>query len=219
MRKSTMRMYNIIAFIILPIVIILSGLVYYVRCRESIMAPTVDYAKVTSTTQTGELWEVLTIVEGEYAYVIYCIDDPYSFGAEMGELIAFQGDSIKQIRDTICENNPGAYATSYWEGKGQKFNYTSTYDFKQYLEDIKNTSYEVAPDLDVITADFSNVTLYDLSEYKGYEQDYNNGAGIVLAFVFVLTAVITLVALGIELLVAVILMNTIFKSERGYQHR
>lgn len=213
MKKTTIRIYSIVAFAVLPIIIILIGVIVFLHCRASVTAPTVDFDNVTSKTQKGELWEELTIVEGRYAYAIYAIDNYYDF--DDAELIAFRSSSIEKIEDTIRESNPGAFVTSYWEGKGRSFDFTDTYDFKQYLEDIKNASYYgEAPDPDVITDAFSDITLYDLSEYKGYEYGYNNGIGVALVFVFWIIAGITLAVLAVELLIAVILKLTVFKIKK-----
>lgn len=218
MTKAKVRTYNIIAFIILPVIIILIGVILCVYCQKAFMAPTVDFDKVTSQTQKAELWEVLTVEEGEDAYIIYGINDYYDLGEDDNELIAFRGTSIEEMRDIIFDCNHGAYATSYWEGEGKKFDFTTTDDFKQYLDDIKNTSYyNEAPNPDIITADFSNVVLYDLSEYKGYEHGYNNGIGIALAFVYMAIGSVVIVVLLAELVIAVILKLTVFKVKKEQQ--
>lgn len=62
---------------------------------------------------------------------------------------------------------------------------------------------------------FSNVNLYDLSEYKGYQEDGNNmGTGLALIFFYMAIGVLTIVALLIELVIAIILKLTVFKVKK-----
>ncbi|MBQ8598107.1 MAG: hypothetical protein IJ409_09990 [Lachnospiraceae bacterium] len=215
MKKVTVRMYSVIAFVVLPVVIVLVAILGFLFVRNELTAPTVDQDEVTDSTQTGELYEVLFIEEGDDIYAIYAIGDFYRFDKE-NELIAFHGFDREEISDTIRSCDYGAYAASYWQGEGQSFDFSVTRDFEEYLEEIQNRTYVEGkePDWEDITDDFSNVTLYDLSDYKGYEHRYNNGIGIVVILAFGAIGGITLFVLVIELLIAIILKLTVFKVKK-----
>lgn len=220
MTKEKVRKYNIIAFVVLPIVIVLLGILAFLFCYKVFTKPTVDFDEVTSKTQSGELHEELTVVESEYAYTIYCVDGAYyGFDSDKDyagrQLIAFQGASVEEIDAAIAACQPGGYATSYWEGEGTSFDFTTTNDFEEYLEDIRNGSYHKTLDSEDVAADFSHVTLYDLTDYKGYEYTYNNGIALALGFFFFGIAGITLVVLLVELVIAIILKLIVFRVKKG----
>lgn len=67
------------------------------------------------------------------------------------------------------------------------------------------------PDSDVIIKNFSEVTLYDLVDYIGYEKDNKSGEGLAVMVMFILVGGITLIVLAVELLVAFVLRKTIVK--------
>lgn len=213
MKKSTIRKYNVIAFIVLPIVIILGGEMLCVGCFFLSMAPRIDYDEVTSQTHIGELWNRLTIEEEEYSYIIYDIGFQDEF--ENVELIAFRGSSIEEIRDSICDCAPGFYVTSYWEGEGCSYNFTDTGDFKKYLGEVTDDEYYLYPlrREEVITK-FSAVTVYDVSAYIGYEKQNRMGEFFCFAIVSCLVVIGTLCALIIELIIAVILKLTVFRRKK-----
>lgn len=212
MTKKKVRSYNIIAFVVLPIVIFLLGTLAFLYVCKVFSMSTVDFDKVTSKTQSGELYEELTVVESGYVYTIYCVDGDYcgldSDSDYAGrQLIAFRSSSKAEIDTNIADCPPGGYATSYWEGEAKSYDFTTTNDFEQYLK-------QVSLDSEVVRADFSQVALYDLTDYKGYEYSYNNG--IILARIFFFSAILgtTLVVLLIELVVAIILKLTVFKLKK-----
>lgn len=214
MKKSTIKKFNWIAFLIIPVTIVLIAVAFGIFAASAINSPTINYDHVTPQTESGELWKVLEVVEGEYAYVIYSVDDVYRFDGE--RLIAFQGPSIEAIEDEIEECNPGAYVTSYWEGKSKKFDFSTAYDFKEYLEKVESTTYyNPEPDAEVITANFSEVTLYDMSDYIGFER--HNKSGIALAIIFFVMAIVywTFIILIVELLIALILKLTVFRMKKA----
>ena len=216
MKKSTIRIYSIIAFVVLPIIIIVLGIGACFYMKDAVTAPTYNPDEVTSQTQTGELWSVLTIQEGEDAYIIYKIGFDDGLDERDVELVAFQGTSVEEIEDVIGECYQGTYPISYWEGEEKYFDFTTTNEFEEYLEDIKNKADDNdTPDLDVINFNFSNVALYDIGAYKGYhEENMNIGTGIALSFFVMAIAVLTIVALLIELVIAIILKLTIFKVKK-----
>ncbi len=216
MKKSTIRIYSIIAFVVLPIIIIVLGIAACFYMKDAVTAPTYNPDEVTSQTQTGELWRVLDVLEGEDAYIIYKIGFDDVLDERDVELVAFQGTSIEEIEDVIEECYQGKYPISYWEGEERYFDFTTTNEFEEYLEDIKNKADDNdTPDLDVINFNFSNVALYDINAYKGYhEENMNIGTGIALSFFVMAIAVLTIVALLIELVIAIILKLTIFKVKK-----
>ncbi len=214
MKKSTVKKFNWIAFGIIPAVIVLIAVALGIFIGSVINGPTINYDHVTTQTESGNLWKVLEVVEGEYAYVIYSVDDAYRFGDE--HLIAFQGRSIEAIKDVIQESNDGAPVTSYWEGDGVTFNFSTTHDFKEYLEDVEDNFYtDFEPDAEVITANFSEVTLYDVSDYVGFER--HNKSGVALGMMFFTAAIVfwTFIVLAVELMVALILKLTVFKVKKA----
>lgn len=216
MKKSTVRAYNIIAFVILPIVIILLSLIVFLSIRREIIMGTVDTDAVTSSTQSGELYEVLAIEEDEAAYVIYAKDDYYELDEE-NELIAFQSSDVEEINDTIKGCGYEGFATSYWEGEGRSFDASGTHDFEEYLEEIRSGTYAAGkePNLEGIITEFSSVTLYDLGDYKGYEHGYNNGISLSIAFIAIAVAIVGIILLVMELIIATILKCTVFMVKKG----
>lgn len=214
MKKSTVKTFNWIAFGIIPAIIVLIAVAFSIFAASAINSPTINYDYVTPQTESGELWKVLEVVEGEYAYVIYSVDESYVFDDD--QLIAFQGPSIEAIKDKVEETNPGGYGiTSYWEGKGVKFDFSTTNDFEEYLEEVESTVYyNLEPDAEVIKANFSEVTLYDVSDYIGYERQ--NNSGVALGIMIFVGAVVfwTVIVLAVELLVALILKLTVFKVKK-----
>lgn len=214
MKKSTVKTFNWIAFGIIPAIIVLIAVAFGVFAASAINSPTINYDHVTPQTESGELWKVLEVVEGEYAYVIYSVGESYMFDDD--HLIAFQGPSIEAIKDEVEESNPGGNGiTSYWEGKGVKFDFSTTYDFKEYLEKVESTTYyNLEPDAEVITSNFSEVTLYDVSDYIGFERQ--NNSGVALGIMIFVGAIVfwTVIVLAVELLVALILKLTVFKVKK-----
>ena len=212
MKKRTVRIYNIIAFVVLPIVIVVFHIVAFWFVKNELTAPTVNIDEVTESTKTGELYEVLFIEEGDDIYAVYAIGDFFRFDEE-NELIAFHGFDREEISDTIWNCDYGAYAVSYWQGEGQYFDFSGTRNFEQYLEEIQSGTYVEGkePDLENIIEDFSHVMLYDLSDYKGYEHRYNNGIGIAVILVFGAMGIGMLFVLAIELVIAMILKLTVLK--------
>lgn len=213
MKKTTIKKFNWIAFLILPVTIVLTAVMICVLGSGLLFYPTMDYDNMTPQTESGELWKVLEVVEGEYAYVIYSVDSNYQFDDD--HLIAFQGPSIEAIKDVIADSNDGAYVTSYWEGKGVKFNFSNTHDFKEYLEQVVSSNYYNSElDAEVIMANFSEVTLYDLSDYIGYERDNKSGIGLGVIILFFYVAIFTAIVLVVELLLALILKLTVFRIKK-----
>lgn len=214
MKKSTVKTFNWIAFGMIPAIIVLIAVAFGVFAASAINSPTINYDHVTAQTESGELWKVLEVVEGEYAYVIYSVDDVYRFGGE--RLIAFQGRSIESVKDVIQDSNDGDLVTSYWEGKGKTFDFSTTNDFEEYLEDVEDNFYtNFEPDAEVITSNFSEVTLYDVSDYIGFER--HNKSGIALGIVIFVGVIVfwTVIVLAVELLVALILKLTVFRMKKA----
>lgn len=214
MKKSTIKKFNWIAFLIIPVIIVLIAVGVCILGGVIINYPTINYDYVTSETESGNLWRVLEVVEGEYAYVIYSVDDVYGFDGE--RLIAFQGRSIESVKDVIQESGDGAPVTSYWEGKGVTFDFSTTNDFEEYLEDMEDNFYtNFEPDAEVITADFSEVTLYDVSDYVGFERHNKSGVALGMMIMIIYVAVFTGIVLAVELLIALILKLTVFKVKKA----
>lgn len=214
MKKSTIKKFNWIAFLIIPVIIVLIAVGVCILGGVIINYPTINHDYVTSETESGNLWRVLEVVEGEYAYVIYSVDDVYGFDGE--RLIAFQGRSIESVKDVIQESGDGAPVTSYWEGKGVTFDFSTTNDFEEYLEDVENNFYtNFEPDAEVITADFSEVTLYDVSDYVGFERHNKSGVALGMMIMIIYVAVFTAIVLAVELLIALILKLTVFKVKKA----
>jgi len=216
MKKSTIRTYSIIAFVVLPIIIIVLGIAACFYMKDAVTAPTYNPDEVTSQTQTGELWRVLDVLEGENAYIIYTIGFDDGLDESDVELVAFQGTSIEEIEDVVEECYQGTYRTSYWEGREKYFDFTTTNEFEEYLEKVKNRADDIdAADLDAVAFNFSNVNLYDLSEYKGYQEDGNNmGTALALIFFVMAIGVLTIAVLLIELGIAIILKLTVFRVKK-----
>lgn len=214
MKKGTVRIYNVIAFVVLPVVIVLVSILASLFVKNELTA-TVDKGEVTDSTQTGELYEVLFIEEGDDIYVIYAIDDFYGLNRE-NELIAFHGFDKEEIGDRIWGCDYGAYAMSYWQGEGRSIDFCVTGDCKKYLEELQENTYAEGkePDFDHIADEFSRVTMYELDDYLGYEHIYNNGIGIAVIFALGAIGGAALIALALELLIAIILRFTVFKVKK-----
>ena len=214
MKKRTVRIYNVIAFVVLPVVIVLASILVALFIKNELTA-TVDKDEVTEGTQTGELYEVLFVEENNDIYVIYAIDDFYKLSGE-NELIAFHGFDEEEISDRIWGCDHGAYAISYWQGEGRSIDFSVTGDCMEYLEELQENTYAEGkePDFAHIAEEFSHVTMYELEDYLGYEHVYNNGIGIAVIFVFGAIGYAALIALMLELLIAIILRFTVFKVKR-----
>ena len=215
MKKSTVKTFNWIAFGMIPAIIVLIAVAFGIFAASAINSPTINYDYVTPKTESGELWRVLEVVEGEYAYVIYSVDDVYRFDGE--RLIAFQGPSIDAIKEEVEESNDGGNGiTSYWEGKGVKFDFSTTNDFEEYLEDVESSVYyNLEPDAEVITSNFSEVTLYDVSDYIGFERQNNSGVALGIMILVGVIVFWTVIVLAVELLIAIILKLTVFKVKKA----
>lgn len=216
MKKRTVRIYSIIAFVVLPALIILFAIAAFLFLKKELTAPTIDKTEVTDKTRMGELYEVLLIEEGDDIYVIYAIDDFYRLNAE-NELIAFHGFDKEEIRDMIGCCDYGAYATSYWQGEGERFDFSKTGDFEAYLKERKGYTYTEGktPDWEAVAESFSQVIVYELEDYMGYEHTYNNGITLVVVLMAGAIGGGALIALAIELLIAFILRFTVFKGKKG----
>ena len=97
-----------------------------------------------------------------------------------------------------------------------KFDFSTTNDFEEYLEEVESTvHYNLEPDAEVIKANFSEVTLYDVSDYIGYE--YQNNSGFALATMILVGVIVfwTVIVLAVELLVALILKLTVFRMKKA----
>ena len=215
MKKSTVKTFNWIAFGMIPAIIVLIAVAFGIFAASAINSPTINYDYVTPKTESGELWRVLEVVEGEYAYVIYSVDDVYRFDGE--RLIAFQGPSIDAIKEEVEESNDGGNGiTSYWEGKGVKFDFSTTNDFEEYLEDVESSVYyNLEPDAEVITSNFSEVTLYEVSDYIGFERQNNSGVALGIMILVGVIVFWTVIVLAVELLIAIILKLTVFKVKKA----
>ncbi len=212
MKNPAIKKYNLVAFIIIPITIILLSITLCLLMAGYLFSPTMDYDDVTPRTESGELWKVLAVTEGEYAYVVYSVDDVYNY--DDTRLIAFQGPDIETIQEEVAQCFTGNHATSYWEGEGTKFDFSETFDFKQYLSKVESYTYSNGkPDSEVIIENFSEVTLYDLNDYVGYEKDHKSGEGLAVVVMFVVVGGITVIILAVELLVAFVLKSIIFKQK------
>lgn len=212
MKNFASKKYNLVAFVIIPVAIVLVSITFCILVGGSLFSPTLDYDDVTPQTESGELWKVLAVIEGEYAYVIYSVDNAYKY--DDARLIAFQGPDIETIQKEVTECDTGNEATSYWEGEGTSFNFSNTFDFKQYLSKMERITFtNGAPDSDVVIANFSEVTLYDLSDYVGYEKDNKSGEGLAVVIMFILVGAVTLIVLAVELLVAFALKKAIAKCK------
>ena len=126
---------------------------------------------------------------------------------------------LRELEELLVEveesNDGGNGITSYWEGKGVKFDFSTTNDFEEYLEEVESTvHYNLEPDAEVIKANFSEVTLYDVSDYIGYE--HQNNSGFALATMILVGVIVfwTVIVLAVELLVALILKFTVFKVKK-----
>ena len=212
MRNSTIKKFNRIAFLIIPIIIVLIAVIICVLGTGLLIYPDIDDDAKLGT-ESGELWKVLEVVEGETSYIIYSVDSSYQF--DNNHLIAFRGSSIEEIKDEIVSCYTNSLTTSYWDGKGIKFDFTVTSDFAEYLDEVEGrTYYDSKPDLKVIKANFSQVTLYDLSDYVGVERHNKSGIALGGIILYFYVAFFTVIVLGVELLVAFILKLTVFKVKK-----
>lgn len=215
MKKRTVRIYNVIAFVVLPVVIVLVSILASLFIKNELTA-TVDKDEVTESSRSGELYEVLFVEEGDDIYVIYAIDDFYELNGE-NELIAFHGFDEEEISDRIWSCDYGAYAISYWQGEGRSIDFSITGDYMEYLAELQENTYAEGkePDFAHVAEEFSHVTMYELEDYLGYEHVYNVGIGITVIFVLGAIGCAALIALAIELLLAIILRVTVFKVKKG----
>ena len=130
-------------------------------------------------------------------------------------MIAFQGRSIEAIEDKVESCYTNSYVTSYWEGDGVRFDFTGTNDFDEYLSEAEDhTYYNAEPDEEVIKAHFSEVTLFDLSDYVGYERHNKSGIGLASIILCFYVAFFTVIILAVELVVALILKLTVFRVKK-----
>lgn len=114
MKRSAIKKYNLVAFVVIPVAIVLVSITLCLLVAGNLFSATMDYAEVTPRTESGELWKVLAVTEGEYAYVVYSVDDVYNY--DDTRLIAFQGPDIETIQEEVAQCFTGNLATSYWEG-------------------------------------------------------------------------------------------------------
>ncbi len=210
MKESTIKKFNLIAFIILPITIVFITIMICILGGSLLFSPNLDSDAVTAQTQSGYLWQVLEVTDGGYAYVIYSIDSPYRF--DDNHLIAFRGQSVEAIEDEIVPCYSNSMTTSYWEGNGAKIDFTTTQNFKVYLEDVESRTYvSEAPDSEMIKENFAQITTYHLSDYMGYEREDKQGIGLATVIFDICVAFVAVIVLVAELLIALVLKLTVFK--------
>lgn len=182
MKSQGNKRYNIIAFIVIPLIIIFITLVI-----SGIIGGIFYYSQLEDTEkfkhcESGRLEEEICLDDNTIVYRIWETDTYF---------IAFKGENLDEIQNTV-KILPGGNVLSYWEG-----NYTEIdiYDYIVNINDIEEyNKYTTYMD--------KEIRVYDIKDYKGYDtsQGSNFGAFIIITLMLCGGA-ITLVA---ELILAFI---------------
>ncbi len=214
MTKTKIRIFCIIAFIILPLIIIIPGLISLIKFQISFHTDSGSkYDTLSPETQSGHLIHNLNVKDDDYVYSIYCLEFDSKTSVKR---IAFRASSEEEIKQTINESYLENMKTAYWEGDCVIMDFTETDEYINYREKHYITSYSNGATLEEV---YSNVPVYDLSSYIGEEEDEESVFKIIfLGIVNILTSSIMIlrifVPLAIELIIALILKLTIFKIKK-----
>lgn len=204
------KTYNIISFLIIPLAILMMGLLSIIISHFTIWAETVDKESITDKSLCTELWEIVEVNDVETSYIVYGLEDSYL--NDDNYVIVIQGNSIKDIEHTVGNCYPGAYRNSYFKDAEdyRVMDMTTFYDVKEYIEKEKNKnySYMTAEQKEQYIVDMTykleSARIYDLSDYIGYEEEYNSGRSLAEAIAFTAILFVCGTALFIELLTAII---------------
>ena len=209
------RTYNVIGFIIFPVIIIAICLCISLAVHFGIWGNTIDQKSISENSLQTELWSVIEVSDVETAYIVYGLNDWDISDDEF--VIAIQGWSISDIDDKIEECYPGAFRTSYLRDKEDYriMDFTCFSEVKDYLRFEDNyfeTENAKTEYINSVTNNLKYVRVYDISDYIGYKEDYNNGKGFVEAILVLIIIAVGAVAIILELLAALIIKLIINKK-------
>lgn len=202
------RTYNVVAFIIIPSIILMIFLGIGLCIHYGIWNNSLDKKAITGNSLQTELWNVIEVSDMETAYIIYGLND-WDI-ADDAYVIAIQGWSITDIDDMVEECYPGAFRTSYLKDKDDYriMDFTGFSEVRDYLK-FENSYFETALEkteyINSTTHNLKHVRVYDISDYLGYKEDYNNGKGILEIFALLTILPIGLIVIILELVIALII--------------
>lgn len=214
MTKQKIRIYCIIAFIIIPLIIIIPGLIEFIKLQISFYTDTKpDYNALYPEAQTGHLFHDFYVKDDEYVYSIYALE----FDSETNvKRIAFRASTEEEIKQTIHQSYIENMKTAYWEGDSVIMDFTESEEYKNFCKTHYNYS---TIDNATIEEAYSNVPVYDLSSYIGEVEEEENIIVKIFMTLFnwaasAITLLRILIPLIIELIIALILKLTIFKIKK-----
>ena len=193
------KIFNIVSYIIIPILILITMVIACVASHKSLWKPTVNIKELGDNYESGYFTCVAKSIEnnGE-RYAVYAVRDKDK--NRLDYLVAFEYERDSQIE---CIN-AGAYSSGnfhYWEGKHSIVDFT-------YFEDFDSS--------DILVKEselIKEIRVYDISAYRGYEMKYNNGASLAEAFMHIVILGYGIIFLVMELLIATIANVIIFRNK------
>lgn len=215
MKKIT---YNILAFILIPFIIVITGIILSFIVHYTIWLNEIDYGSITEKSLKTELWQIVEVSDVETAYIVYGLDDCNIADDEY--VIVIQGSSVEDIAQRVGNCYPGAFRDSYIKDAEDYriIDMTSFKEIREYIGTEETNSYSANTDENVeeyignITEKLENARLYDISDYIGYDESYNNGKALADAFAILVIVIVFASALVIELVLALIIKILINKN-------
>jgi len=209
------RTYNMVCFILIPLIITMVCICTGVIAHFGIWSNTLKEDLVTEESLQCELWSVIKISDVETAYIVYGTDNWDISDDEY--LIAIQGWSVEKIDDKVEECYPGAYRTSYLRNKEdyRLMDITCFEEVKDYLkfEGYKFESDDAKADyINEVSYKLKSVRVYDISDYIGYKENYNNGKGLAEVIVLMVISIIGIITIIFELIITFIIKILINKK-------
>lgn len=208
MKKKKMSKYNKIAFIVIPLLIVLIGVLFCLYSYRVVCLPHISEEEITARTQSGELYMDLRIEEESEAYLVCSLgSDYYHKDYNDDHLIAFKGSSIRELESEIYLCNSVRYAMSYWEGEAEVLDLTNTKDFADYMVLLETNVPGV--DREIVKQNYSHVMVYDLDDYLGYRQVVDNDSLLGLYFNYFVVLLVAPLLIILEIAVALVI-KTLF---------
>ena len=200
MKSQSNKRYNIIAFLILPLIIIIITIGISILIHTLLWKPTVDYSKLSKQHESGYLYEEMIIKDNEEMYSVYSLRDSDLEDAEY--YVAFVYESLEDI-DGIEASMYGGEYLSYWDGEYDIVDFTSFDEFDyEHIEDVADIE------------KYRQVRVYDISDYKGYEIHYNNGIALGEGFIQIGIISFGVASLIFELAVAIVIKLLVPKNRK-----
>ena len=193
------KTFNIISYIVLPILIIVTMVGMCYASHKSFWKPTVNIAELGENYESGYFTCVAKAIENnDEKYVVYAIRDKDNNRQDY--LVAFEYEEYSQIE---CINSD-AYSSGnfhYWDGKYDIVDFAEFEDFDKSDIAVKDSEL------------IKNIRVYDISAYRGYEIHYNNGVSIAESFMHIVLLGYGVIFLVVELIIATIVKLIIFRNK------